>query len=40
MEGIRDCIVGREKPGQIVTRFAISRTTGRVTSVTIGRVID
>jgi len=39
-EGIRDCIVGREKPGQIVTRFAISRTTGRVTSVTIGRVID
>jgi hypothetical protein len=38
--GIRDCIIGRETAGQIVTRFVISRTTNRVTSVTIGRVID
>ncbi|HVE68839.1 MAG TPA: hypothetical protein VNB64_09690 [Solirubrobacteraceae bacterium] len=38
--GFRDCIVGREEPGQIVTRFSISRTTARVTSVTVGRVID
>jgi hypothetical protein len=38
--GIRDCIVGRETAGQTVTRFTISRTTSRVTSVTVGRVID
>lgn len=39
-QGVRDCIIGREKPGQVVTRFTISRTTSRVTSVTVGRVID
>jgi hypothetical protein len=38
--GNRSCIIGRETPGQIVTAFAISRTTMRVTSVTVGRVID
>jgi hypothetical protein len=38
--GIRSCVIGRETAGQIVTAFSISRTTGRVTAVTIGRVID
>ena len=38
--GIRDCILGQELAGRIVTRFVISRTTNRVTSITIGRVID
>ena len=38
--GIRDCIIGRESAGEVVTRFTISRRTSRVTSVTIGRVID
>ena len=40
MAGVRDCILGQETAGQVVTRFTISRTTSRVTSVTIGRVID
>lgn len=36
----RRCVIGRELPGRIVTSFAISRTTDRVTSVVVGRVID
>ena len=38
--GIRDCVIGQELAGRIVTRFTISRTTNRVTTVTVGRVID
>jgi len=38
--GIRACTIGRETAGEIVTRFTISRRTSRVTSVTVGRVID
>ena len=38
--GIRDCIIGQELAGRIVTRFTISRTTNRVINVSVGRVID
>lgn len=38
--GFRRCVIGQELPGRIVTSFAISRTTSRVTSVVVGRVID
>jgi hypothetical protein len=38
--GFRSCVIGQELPGRIVTSFSISRTTMRVTSVTVGRVID
>jgi hypothetical protein len=37
--GYRTCMVGSERPGQIVTDFAISGA-GRVSRVTLGRVID
>lgn len=38
--GFRRCVIGQELPGRIVTVFGISRTTSRVTNITIGRVID
>lgn len=38
--GLRRCVIGRELPGRIVTSFAISTRTNRVTSVVVGRVID
>lgn len=38
--GFRSCVVGVLEPGRTVTSFRINRSTGRVTSVTLGRVID
>jgi len=38
--GFRSCVIGQELPGRVVTAFSISRATMRVTSVTVGRVID
>ena len=38
--GFRRCVIGRELPGRIVTSFAVSPTSRRVTSVVVGRVID
>lgn len=38
--GRRTCIVGRLEPGRVVTTFRINRRTRRVSSVSIGRVID
>lgn len=38
--GVRACTVGRFEPGRTVTTFRIDRSTGRVTRVSIGRVID
>jgi hypothetical protein len=38
--GFRSCVKGRRLPGKRVTEFAISRSSGRVTSVLIGIVID
>ena len=38
--GTRTCVVGQESAGQIVTAFRINPATGRVRSVTVGRVID
>lgn len=38
--GRRTCIVGRLEPGRVVTTFRITRRTRRVSSVSIGRVID
>jgi len=38
--GARTCVVGEESAGQIVTAFRINPATGRVRSVTVGRVID
>jgi hypothetical protein len=38
--GARTCVVGEESAGQIVTAFRINAATGRVKSITVGRVID
>lgn len=38
--GVRACTVGRLEPGRTVTTFRIDRSTGRVTRVSLGRVID
>jgi hypothetical protein len=38
--GYRHCWFGAFRPGRIVTDFSISRRTGRVTRVQVGRVID
>jgi hypothetical protein len=38
--GVRHCYLGRFLPGRIVTDFRISTASNRVTSVTVGRVID
>ncbi|MDX6699692.1 MAG: hypothetical protein QOE65_3089 [Solirubrobacteraceae bacterium] len=38
--GARTCVVGKELAGEIVTAFLINTATGRVRSVTVGRVID
>ena len=38
--GRRTCIVGRLEPGRVVTTFRVNRRTRRVSSISIGRVID
>jgi hypothetical protein len=38
--GVRSCLLGRLEVGRIVTSLFVSRRTGRVTRVAIGRVID
>ena len=38
--GFRDCHLGRFEPGRVVTVWHISRKTGKVRRITLGRVID
>ncbi len=38
--GFRECYLGRFEPGRVVTAWQISRKTGKVRRITLGRVID